>query len=123
MRVPFLVGGDFNIIPEDKDCFDPVLWQNDALFRIETREKYRSLLNLGLYDAFRMFSNESDQYTFWDYQAGAWRQNKGIRIDHFLCAPSVTDRLTNCYIDKDPRSLEKPSDHTPIVIELEINKN
>ncbi len=118
LRIPFLVGGDFNIIPEERDCFDPALWRGDALFRAEAREKFRAMLNLGLYDAFRHFSAEGGHYTFWDYQAGAWRLNKGIRIDHFLCSPAITDRLASCYIDRGPRGLEKPSDHTPIVIEL-----
>jgi exodeoxyribonuclease-3 len=119
-RVPFLVGGDFNIIPEERDCYDPELWENDALFRIESRKKFRSLLNLGLQDAFRLFNDESKQYTFWDYQGGAFRLNRGIRIDHFLSSPKITDRLVSCYIDREPRQLEKPSDHTPLVTEIGI---
>lgn len=117
-RVPFLVGGDFNVIPEDKDCFDPVLWRGDALYHPPTVNQFRKLLNLGLTDAFRVFNDEAEQYTFWDYQAGAWPRNRGIRIDHFLTSPLLTDRLVNCTIDKTPRSWETPSDHTPIMIEL-----
>ncbi len=118
--VPFLIGGDFNIIPEARDCYNPEIWKDDALFRPEARQKFRALVNLGLTDAFRVFNQQSEQYTFWDYQAGAWPQNKGIRIDHFLCSPVVTDALVSCRIDKAPRGLEKPSDHTPVVVEISI---
>lgn len=117
-KVPFLIGGDFNIIPEDKDCHNPSAWKGDALFRPETHEKWRSLLNLGLTDAFRVYNNQSEQYTFWDYQRGAWQKNDGIRIDHFLLSPQITDRLINCTIDTKPRGEEKASDHTPIILEI-----
>jgi exodeoxyribonuclease-3 len=116
-RIPFLIGGDFNIIPEDKDCFDPILWRGDALFRPESLREFQALLSLGLTDAFRVFHIDA-QYSFWDYQAGCWPKNQGIRIDHFLTSPPVTDRLVNCWIDKTPRGLEKPSDHTPIWVEV-----
>ena len=119
LRVPFLIGGDFNIIPDDRDCFDPVLWRGDALFHPQSLAKFRALMACGLTDAFRVFNTAPAQYSFWDYQAGAWQKNHGIRIDHFLCDPSVTDRLTSCAIDKTPRGLEKPSDHTPIWLEVE----
>jgi exodeoxyribonuclease-3 len=114
----FAIGGDFNVIPEEKDCWDPKVWKEDALFRIESRQKLRALLNMGLTDAFRVNNTSSGEYTFWDYQAGCWPQNKGIRIDHFLLTPLLTDRLVNCTIDKNPRALDKPSDHTPIIIEI-----
>lgn len=117
-NIPFLIGGDFNVIPENRDCFDPVLWRNDALYHPPTVQAYRKLLNLGLTDALRVFNQESETYTFWDYQAGAWPRNRGIRIDHFLTSPSITDRLVNCTIDKTPRGWDSPSDHTPIIIEL-----
>lgn len=117
-NVPFLIGGDFNVIPHDIDCHDPKAWQGDALFRPETHAKWRALLNLGLSDAFRTLNIEDNQYTFWDYQRGAWPQNQGIRIDHFLLSPTITDRLKNCTIDKEPRGEEKASDHTPIILEL-----
>jgi len=116
--IPFLVGGDFNIIPEDKDCFDPLVWQNDALFLPESRGKFRQLLNLGLTDAFRVFNQDAHQYTFWDYQAGAWQRDLGIRIDHFLLSPTLADKLIRCTIDRAPRGLEKASDHTPIIVEI-----
>ena len=114
----FLIGGDFNIIPEDKDCYDPKAWENDALTRPESRALFRSYAHMGLYDAFRVFSQSAGQYTFWDYQAGAWQKDNGIRIDHFLLTPALTDRLQNCIIHKDPRGQDKPSDHTPIMIEI-----
>lgn len=112
---PFVMAGDFNVIPEDKDCYDPAVWANDALFRMETRRKFRTLMNMGLTDAFRVFNNQSGQYSFWDYQAGAWPRNFGIRIDHFLLSPALADRLESCDIDKAPRALEKASDHTPVL--------
>lgn len=117
-NIPFIIGGDFNIIPEEKDCWDAKAWANDALFRIESRAKYRALLNLGLTDAFRVFNTARGQYTFWDYQAGCWPANKGIRIDHFLLSAHFADRLISCSIDSTPRSWEKPSDHTPIILEI-----
>lgn len=117
-QIPFLIGGDFNVIPEDRDCFDPNLWRNDALYHPDTVQQFRSLLNLGLSDAFRIFNQESEKYTFWDYQAGAWPRNKGIRIDHFLTSPAVTDRLINCTIDKSQRAKDSPSDHVPIILEV-----
>lgn len=117
-QIPFVIAGDFNVIPDDKDCHDPKAWEGDALFRLETHQKWRALLNLGLTDAFRVFNHEAEQYTFWDYQAGAWQKNNGIRIDHFLTSPAVTDRIINCTIDKEPRGKEKASDHTPIILEI-----
>lgn len=116
--IPFAIGGDFNIIPEERDCWDPKVWINDALFKIESRQAFRSIVNLGLTDAFRVYNQQSQQYTFWDYQAGAWPQNKGIRIDHFLLSPTIADRLISCTIDKDPRGLDKASDHTPVILEI-----
>lgn len=117
-RTPFLIGGDFNVIPEDIDCHDPKAWAGDALFRPETHEKYRKLINLGLYDAFRMFNSSPEQYSFWDYQRGALQNNNGIRIDHFLLSPALADKALSCTIDKNPREWERPSDHTPIILEL-----
>lgn len=117
-NIPFIIGGDFNVMPEDRDCHDPKAWTGDALFRQETWNAFRKLEHLGLYDAFRIVNDKAGFYTFWDYQAGAWQQDKGIRIDHFLLSPELSDRLINCTIDKTPRSWEKPSDHTPIMIEI-----
>lgn len=117
--VPFAIGGDFNIIPEPRDCHDPKAWADDALYRPESKKMLRRLINSGLYDAFRILNKQAEQYTFWDYQASAWQKNNGIRIDHFLLSPLLVDHLKNCAIDKTPRGWEKPSDHTPIYIELD----
>lgn len=117
-EVPFVITGDFNVIPEERDCWDPKVWEDDALFRIETRRQWRKSLNLGLTDAFRVFNQNAQEYTFWDYQAGCWPQNKGIRIDHFLTSPPVTDRLISCTIDKAPRGEDSPSDHTPVILTI-----
>jgi exodeoxyribonuclease III len=116
---PVVIGGDFNIIPQTKDCFDPLLWAQDALFHPLSLERFRKILYLGFTDAFRIFHDQDHHYSFWDYQAGAWQQNKGIRIDHFLTSPKVTDCVTSCSIDKTPRGWDKPSDHTPIVLDLD----
>ena len=111
---PVVLAGDYNIIPEDRDCYDPAAWAEDALFRLESRQKFRSLLNLGFTDAFRAVNDDDHQYTFWDYQAGAWPKDHGIRIDHLLLSPQAADRLKTCAIDRAPRAAEKASDHTPI---------
>jgi exodeoxyribonuclease-3 len=118
-EIPVVLGGDYNVIPEARDCYDPAAWAEDALFRLDSRKKLRTILNLGYTDAFRAVNDEDHQYTFWDYQAGAWPRDMGIRIDHFLLSPQATDRLSACVIDKEPRGLEKASDHTPIVVTLQ----
>lgn len=113
-----IVCGDYNIIPEDKDCYDPKAWDNDALFKIESRQAFRKILGLGFYEAYAALNpSRHEAYTFWDYQAGCWPQNKGIRIDHFLLSGRKMDQLSSCSIDAVPRGWEKPSDHTPIIIE------
>lgn len=117
-NIPFAIGGDFNVIPEAKDAYDATAWTEDALYVLTTRQQFRRLINLGLTDAFRVFNHADQQYTFWDYQRGAWPQNKGIRIDHFLLSPTLADKLQSCVVDKTPRGLERPSDHTPIVVIL-----
>ena len=117
-EIPFVIGGDFNIIPEDKDCHDPQVWVDDALFTQEVKDIYHRLINSGLTDAFRVYDRAAGHYTFWDYQGGAWPRNAGIRIDHFLLSPSMADRLQGCVIDKAPRALDKPSDHVPIILEI-----
>lgn len=117
-KIPFVIGGDFNVIPHNDDCHDPKAWAGDALFRPETHAKWNALLNLGLTDAFRVHNKLAGQYSFWDYQRGAWPKDNGIRIDHFLLSPLLTDRLKSCVIDKAPRGEEKASDHTPIILEL-----
>jgi len=117
---PVALLGDYNIIPEDKDCRDPKAWVNDALFQPESRALFRKLSNLGYTDAFRVRNHEAGQYTFWDYQAGSWRRNDGIRIDHVMLSPQAADRLKSCEIDKYVREGDKPSDHVPIVCTLDV---
>ena len=117
--IPVVVGGDFNVIPEDIDCHKPSSWSGDALFQPEPREVYRTMLNLGYLDAFRtLHQGESGCFTFWDYFRQSFEHNRGIRIDHFLVSPKLGERLVSCAIDKEPRSREKPSDHAPIILEL-----
>ncbi len=117
-NIPFTIGGDFNVIPANEDCHDPDKWEGDALTRPESRAAFRALINLGLTEAFRALDNRAGQYTFWDYQAGAWQKDNGIRIDHFLLSPELADRLKSCTINKQPRGWDKPSDHTPITVEI-----
>jgi exodeoxyribonuclease III len=117
--LPVAIGGDFNVIPEDIDCHKPASWARDALFQPETRERYRALLGLGYIDVFRaLHPDETGQFTYWDYFRQAFEHNRGIRIDHFLISPQLQPRLESCVIDRGPRSLEKPSDHTPIIMQL-----
>ncbi len=115
-----VLAGDYNVIPEARDCYDPAAWANDALFLPQTRAKFRELLGLGLTEALRATSDEAGIYTFWDYQAGAWPRNLGIRIDHLLLSPEAADSLVSVHIDKDMRDREKPSDHVPIRLDLRI---
>ena len=115
---PFVIGGDFNVIPEDIDCWDPKAWEGDALFRPESRGRYRALINMGLTDALRAVDPKPHLYTFWDYQAGRWQRDQGIRIDHWLLSPEIADRLEACAVDRKPRGLEKASDHTPVVLTI-----
>ena len=116
----FVIADDYNIIPRDGDADDPKSWEGDALFSPEAKAAYRRLLNLGLEDAFMQADGRAGQYTFWDYQAGAWRRNHGIRIDHIFLSPQATDKLVSVAIHKDARALDKPSDHVPIIATLEI---
>jgi len=118
-ETPFLMAGDYNIIPQDEDARRPKAWQEDALARPESRAAYRRLQNLGLTEAFRARVQGPEHYSFWDYQAGAWNKDDGIRIDHFLLSPAVADILLDCQIDKHVRAKEKPSDHVPVWVELD----
>ena len=111
---PLLLAGDYNVIPQDEDAKRPEAWRKDALALPESRAAFRRLVNLGLTDAFRARVQAPGHYTFWDYQAGAWNRDYGIRIDHFLLSPQAADLMTDCAIDKDIRAREKPSDHVPI---------
>lgn len=118
MEEPFLMAGDYNIIPQDEDAKRPEVWSEDALARPESRAAYRRLLNLGFTEAFRSRTQGPGHYSFWDYQAGAWNRNNGIRIDHFLLSPQCADLLMDCQIDTDIRGRERPSDHVPVWITL-----
>jgi exodeoxyribonuclease-3 len=118
-EMPFLMAGDYNIIPQDEDAAKPEAWRSDALALPESRAAYRRIVNLGLTDAFRARVQGPGHYSFWDYQAGAWERNNGIRIDHLLLSPSCADTLTGVGIDKHVRGREKPSDHVPVWITLD----
>ncbi|MBI2253988.1 MAG: exodeoxyribonuclease III [Proteobacteria bacterium] len=117
---PVILGGDYNVIPTDADVYDPVAWAEDALARPQTRAKFREIMHLGYTDAFQHLHPEGHRYTFWDYQAGAWQRDNGLRIDHLLLSPQAADCLDSCEIDRTPRGKEKPSDHTPIWVELRV---
>ena len=119
-EIPAFMAGDYNIIPQAEDAANIGAWEQDALFLPESRTEFRKILNLGFTDAFRAKHICSGHYSFWDYQAGAWDRDDGIRIDHFLLTPQCADLLKNCQIDKHIRSREKPSDHVPIWIELDV---
>ncbi len=113
-----IIGGDFNIIPASEDVYNPKSFEDDALFRLEIRKKFREILSLGFQDAYRYLYPEIEGYTYWDYMRGAWQKNNGLRIDHFLISNSLIKDLKNIKINKYPRGKEKPSDHTPIEINL-----
>lgn len=115
LEEPLILAGDYNVIPEPHDCFDPRAWETDALFLPQTRAAFRRLEDLGLTDAVRATTDQTKLYTFWDYQAGAWQKNNGIRIDHLLLSPEAADRLTSTAIEKHVRAWEKPSDHVPVI--------
>ncbi len=116
---PALMAGDYNIIPQPEDAARPEAWAEDALFRIESRTAWRRIVNLGLTEAFRARNQAPGNYSFWDYQAGAYNRNDGIRIDHFLMTPECADLMTDCQIDAHVRGGEKPSDHVPVWVTLE----
>jgi len=113
-----VLAGDYNVIPEPEDADDPASWTGDALFRPETRSAFRRLKWLGLTDAYMSADGQPGGYTFWDYQAGAWNRNHGIRIDHLLLSPQAADRLAEVTIHRAVRARDKPSDHVPVVAEL-----
>jgi len=117
---PLIMAGDYNVIPAAADVRNPQNWVGDALFLPRTRSSFQSLLNLGLTDAVRSTTDAPGHYTFWDYQAGAWQKNNGIRIDHLLLSPQAADRLTEVGIDRHVRTWEKPSDHVPVWVDLDI---
>ncbi len=120
LEEPLVLAGDYNVIPMPQDAKRPEAWVNDALFLPRTREKFRALINLGFTDAIRATSDDGGLYSFWDYQAGAWQKNDGIRIDHLLLSPQAADKLVDAGIDKHVRSWDKPSDHVPVWVDLNI---
>jgi exodeoxyribonuclease-3 len=120
LEEPLVLAGDYNVIPEDGDADDPASWLGDALFQPESRQAFRALKWLGLTEAYSAAGGAPGAYTFWDYQAGAWQRNHGIRIDHALLSPQAADRLKACDIHRDVRGWDKPSDHVPLVVELAL---
>ncbi len=116
-----VLAGDYNVIPTPNDVYNPAAWSGDALFLPQTRESFHALINLGFTDALRATSDAAALYTYWDYQAGAWQKNNGIRIDHVLLSPQAADRLTAAGIDKHVRAWEKPSDHVPVYVDLAVD--
>ena len=117
-EMPVVMAGDYNVIPQAEDAARPEVWREDALFLPESRAAFRRILNLGFTEAIRATDPRPGVYTFWDYQAGAWEKNNGIRIDHLLLSPQAADLMTDAGIDKGVRGRDKPSDHVPVWIEL-----
>jgi exodeoxyribonuclease-3 len=115
---PALMAGDYNIIPQAEDAKRPEDWRDDALFRADSRAAFRRVVNLGFTEAFRARNAAPENYSFWDFQGGAWNKNDGIRIDHFLLTPQAADMLEECGIDAEYRGREKPSDHVPVWVTL-----
>ena len=113
-----IISGDFNVIPEEIDVYDYKKYENDALFKIEIRKKYRQILNLGFEDVYRHLNKEKQEFTFWDYMAGSWQKNYGMRIDHFLVSNNILQNIKSININTKPRSRVKPSDHTPVELEI-----
>ena len=120
LEEPLVLGGDYNVIPEPRDVYEPANWVGDALFQPESRAAFGRLLAMGYTDALRACDDRAGLYTFWDYQAGAWQKNKGIRIDHLLLSPQAADRLSGVQVHKRMRALDKPSDHVPVSVELAL---
>jgi len=117
---PAMMAGDYNVIPQPEDAAKPEAWVDDALFRPESRAAFQRIVNLGFTDAVRARLRGPGYYSFWDYQAGAWNRNNGIRIDHILLTPQAADLMQDVGIDKEIRGYEKPSDHVPVWVELDI---
>lgn len=120
LEEPLILAGDFNVIPQPIDAADPSVWLGDALFLPRTRAAFRNLIHLGLTDAVRATTDAERVFTFWDYQAGAWQRDFGIRIDHLLLSPQAADKLIGAGIDKHVRAWEKPSDHVPVWADFSI---
>ena len=120
LEEPTVLGGDYNVIQNDDDVYDPLAFAGDALFQLETRQAFWSILNLGYSEAYRSLHSEPHRYSFWDYQAGAWQKDNGLRIDHLLLSPQAADLLEDCDIDSKPRGQPKASDHTPVWCRLRV---
>lgn len=115
-----IILGDFNIAPEDQDVHDPDEWEGNVLVSNPERDEFKKLISHGLNDCFRLFDQEEKMFSWWDYRAAAFRRNRGLRIDHILASDVLSRSCRACYIDKSPRKLERPSDHTPVVAEFEL---
>jgi exodeoxyribonuclease III len=120
LEEPLAVAGDYNVIPQPEDCRNPEAWRGDALFMPQSRQAWRRIVNLGMTDAVRASTDLQQLYSFWDYQAGAWQKNNGIRIDHLLLSPELAGKLAATGIDRHARAWEKPSDHVPVWAALRI---
>ena len=118
-EAPFVLAGDYNVCPADVDFFPGTLPPDDALVRLETRARFRRMLWAGLTDAVRVTAPAGPVYTFWDYQAGAWQRDRGLRIDHALLSPALADRLQSASPDKQVRGEDQPSDHVPVLVTLD----
>jgi exodeoxyribonuclease III len=114
--------GDYNIAPEDRDVHDPAAWVGSVLVSEPERARFKALLDLGLKDSFRLFDQAEKSFSWWDYRAAGFRRNAGLRIDHILASPALAASCVGCHIDKAPRKLERPSDHTPVVAEFNLEK-
>jgi exodeoxyribonuclease-3 len=119
-EMPVVLAGDYNVIPQAEDAAKPEAWAEDALFLPQSRAAFRRILHLGYTDAFRARVQGPGHYSFWDYQANAWERNNGIRIDHLLLSPQAADRLRDCQIDRMVRAGDKPSDHVPVWVDLDL---
>ncbi len=117
---PVVLAGDYNVIPRDEDCYNPAGWREDALTQPESRARFREIIFMGYSDALRQIRPSGPDYTFWDYQRGAWQKDHGLRIDHLLLSPQAADKLTDCQVDRAPRGGERASDHTPIWCEIKL---
>ena len=117
-NIPVVIGGDFNVIPNDEDVYSPENYKNDACAHPLTREQFRILLNKGFTDTVKFFVEGNTNWTFWGYRGGGWQKGNGLRIDHFLTSDEITDNIKKIYIDRIPRGLNKPSDHTPVILEI-----
>ena len=116
-----VLGGDYNVIPEEGDVYDPAAFAKEALFQPESRAALRKIIHLGYTEAYRTLHSETGRYSWWGYMAGAWQKDNGVRIDHFLLSPQAADCLAECDIDRTPRGWEKPSDHTPVWCTLDVD--